>query len=106
MTESFLTRNEQRLLRGYLLYIIRSKYPHHISRELLDESLKTMQQWHGDRETLTEIVYMRDLGFLTWEKKPNPHKVGDYVYSYVLTPEGRTIADGYAIHPDVALFKD
>lgn len=100
-----MTLTEMKLLRGYIIYILNGKYPHHVQRILLDHALKHLQQWKGDRETLSEIVFLRQIGFLEWEKTPDPEDPETMLYSYCLTAEGRKLAIGQIVHPDVSMIK-
>lgn len=88
----------QRRLRGYIMKVLLADYPHHVPRFSLDEALFSLGHDYSAAEVLAEVVYLRDLALVEWNAD---EKDGDDRYEYVLTPNGRKIAQGQKRHEDV-----
>ena len=88
----------QRRLRGYIMKVLLADYPHHVPRFSLDEALFSLGHDYSDGEVLAEVVYLRDLELVEWDAS---ERDGEDRYAYVLTPEGRRVAQGQKRHEDV-----
>jgi hypothetical protein len=96
---------ERKILRGKIISILEGAYPHHVERDILDAALDQLNFWKGEEATLAETVYLKQRGYLDWEKDPDPADPRGEKYRYVLTAHGHELATGERRDDSIAWFE-
>lgn len=82
---------KENILRGKLLFLLRTVYPDGIDQKTLKSILF---QYHKVDEILSSLEYLVDAEYVLMKERPHPAFAQEKIKWYKLTPKGLNLLDG------------